>query len=624
MVNRFLRTLLALVAAAGCSGTLGAPGEDASAGPVSLDGVRSLTISPSEVTLAAGPDRVASQRFTVMATFADGSSRDVTAQVDYELRPALIGRIERGTFTTAAIAGGESVVIARPSRTSTVTATARVRVRWTAADLPSSLPSDLPARFASGAAATASAPRVIYPSDRVMLPPNLSGAEVHWMPEGASVAYDLSFTSAATEVHLYRPCAAAHGGCTAALDGQFFRWIADTNRGAALPVELRVRALRADGTVASSAPVRLYFAPESVAGGLYYWAAARPHNGIYRYDFARGDRAPTPYVTAADSPADSAGNTHACIGCHAVSADGRRMAAVLGGGHVANAVLFDVERRALTASRLERWAQLMSFSPSGSQLVGARDGRLRLLDGADLASMRDLDAGGLATHPDWSRSNNGVAFTRVDAQRESILVRRGAIHWMPFDGNQFGAATALVPAVRGENRYYPAPTPDGRWVIYNRSVCPRGAEPTDAFAEAAGSFGSHPCDAYDDPSASLWIVDTDLPTHHPVALDAVNARGPNDTRDTLTNSWPKVSPFTSAWLDRTIYWVTFSSKRNYGLQLVGADRPQLWMVAVAVPNTEDRQALREDPSFAPFWLPFQDPMTSNHIAQWTREVVVPP
>ena len=85
-----------------------------------------------------------------------------------------------------------------------------------------------------------------------------------------------------------------------------------------------------------------------------------------------------------------------------------------------------------------------------------------------------------------------------------------------------------------------------------------------------------------------------------------------------------MSPFTTTWLDRTVYWVTFSSKRNYGLRLVGADRPQLWMVAVAVPNTEDRQALREDPSFAPFWLPFQDPMTSNHIAQWTREVVVPP
>jgi hypothetical protein len=624
MVNRPLRLFMALLASAGCSGTLGAPEEDASAGAVSLDGVRSLTISPAEVTLDAGPDRAASQRFTVVATFADGTTRDVSTQVDYELRPALIGRIDRGAFQTSAIAGGESFVIARPSRTSTIVAMARVRVRWSASDLPASLPSDLASRFAAGAAATASAPRVIYPSDRVMFPPNLSGVEVHWMPEGAAVAYDLAFTSAATSVHLYRACTAANGGCTAALDGPFFRWIADTNRGAAEPVELRVRALRPDGTVATSAQTRLYFAPENVAGGLYYWAAARPHNGIYRYDFARGDRAPTPYVTAADSPADSAGNAHACVGCHAVSPDGRRMAAVLGGGHVANAVLFDVERREVTASRLERWAQLMTFNPSGSQLLGVRDGRLRLLDGRDLSATRDVDVGGLATHPDWSRANNGVAITRVDAQRESILVRRGAIGWMPFDGNQFGATATLAPAVRGENRYYPAPTPDGRWVIFNRSVCPRGVEPTDDFPENGGAFGSHPCDGYDDPSASLWIVDSNLPTHHAIALDAVNARGPNDTRDTLTNSWPKVSPFTSTWLDRTIYWVTFSSKRNYGLRLVGADRPQLWMVAVAVPDGEDPQALREDPSFAPFWLPFQDPSTSNHIAQWTREVVVPP
>jgi hypothetical protein len=29
----------------------------------------------------------------------------------------------------------------------------------------------------------------------------------------------------------------------------------------------------------------------------------------------------------------------------------------------------------------------------------------------------------------------------------------------------------------------------------------------------------------------------------------------------------------------------------------------------------------QDPSFAPFCLPFQDITTSNHIAQWTQEVV---
>jgi hypothetical protein len=624
MVIRPLSALAALLASAGCSGNLGSSAEDAAVGVVPLDNLRSLAISPADVILDAAPGVAATQRFTVVGTFADGTTRDVSAQLEFELRPSLVGRIERGTLTTAAIAGGEATVLARPSRTSTILASARVRVRWNASDTASGLPRDLAARFASGAASTMSAPRVIYPSDRVMFPPNLSGAEVHWMPGAAAVAYDISFTNAATMVHLYRDCAASAGGCTTPLDGQFFRWIADTNRGAALPVELRVRALRADGSVASSAVTRLFFAPESVAGGLYYWAAARPNNGIYRYDFARGDRAPTPYVTAADSPADSDGNPHACIGCHAVSPDGRRMAAVLGGGHLANAVVYDVERRALTASRIERWAQLMSFNPGGTQLVGARDGRLRLLDAADLSVVRDLDVGGLATHPDWSNANNGVALTRVDAQRESILVRRGAIQWLPFNGNQFGAASTLAPAVRGENRYYPAPTPDGRYVIYNRSVCPGGTEPGDAFPEAGGAFGGHPCDAYDDPTASLWIVDTDLPSHHAVALDAVNARGPNDTRDALTNSWPKVSPFTTTWLDRTVYWVTFSSRRNYGLRLVGADRPQLWMVAVAVPYTEDRQALREDPSFAPFWLPFQDPMTSNHIAQWTREVVVPP
>ena len=28
-----------------------------------------------------------------------------------------------------------------------------------------------------------------------------------------------------------------------------------------------------------------------------------------------------------------------------------------------------------------------------------------------------------------------------------------------------------------------------------------------------------------------------------------------------------------------------------------------------------------DPSDAPFWLPVQDVMTNNHIAQWTQAIV---
>ena len=38
----------------------------------------------------------------------------------------------------------------------------------------------------------------------------------------------------------------------------------------------------------------------------------------------------------------------------------------------------------------------------------------------------------------------------------------------------------------------------------------------------------------------------------------------------------------------------------------------------------DRVAIGQDPSYPAFALPFQDISTSNHIAQWTTQVVPPP
>ena len=627
---------LALSLAAGCDDAPSAPPDAAADVPlpsdlggaedvpvISLDGLRSLSISPSTVTLDGGPTTVATARFTATGTFDDGSSRDVTSALQWELSPGRLGRVERGEFRSGSISGGEGQITARPSRTSPISAFATVRVRWLANNVPDSLPADIASRFASATAGAAGAATIVYPYDEVTLPPNLSGIEVHWRGDTAATAYELRFSSPLAEVRLYRGCAAVGGGCVEALDRTALRQVADTHRGATDDVSLTVRTLHRDGRVSTSPAVRLRFTPDDVQGALYYWTAARPANGVYRYDFSNGDRAPQPFITQADSPRDHNGTQHACVGCHALSNDGRQLAAVLGGGDVADLVLLDVSRRATTAQRIQRWAQLATFSPGGDRLLSVLDGRFSLLAASDLSRTRAVDVGGVGSHPEWSRTDNGVVFARFNDQRESIFTRRGAIAWLPRSGDAFGAAQVLVPAVRGENRYYPGLTPDGRWAVFNRSVCPDGREPPDGVPMQGNTPGAHPCDAYDDPSAELWMVDTQLPTHTPLALATANRRGPTDTSDALTNSWPKVSPFSSLSLGRRVYWVTFSSRRGYGLRLAQNTRPQLWMVAVSVPETEDPQPLRADPSARPFWLPFQDLETGNHIAQWTSTAVAP-
>jgi hypothetical protein len=70
--------------------------------------------------------------------------------------------------------------------------------------------------------------------------------------------------------------------------------------------------------------------------------------------------------------------------------------------------------------------------------------------------------------------------------------------------------------------------------------------------------------------------------------------------------------------------VAFSSRRAYGMQVNGnvqSTKPQLWIAAVRT-----GEVIVGDPSFAPVWLPTQNPKQAqpqgNHVPQWVKFVVV--
>jgi hypothetical protein len=87
--------------------------------------------------------------------------------------------------------------------------------------------------------------------------------------------------------------------------------------------------------------------------------------------------------------------------------------------------------------------------------------------------------------------------------------------------------------------------------------------------------------------------------------------------ETERDASPRFSPFYQGGY----FWLVFTSRRDYGNDLVGtprlgvgAGRPlqnsQLWVTAID-PSAEF------DPSFAPYWLPGQDVSQSNVDAQWS-------
>jgi hypothetical protein len=214
-----------------------------------------------------------------------------------------------------------------------------------------------------------------------------------------------------------------------------------------------------------------------------------------------------------------------------------------------------------------------------------------LRDAVTGAEIADVPTGGNATHPDFSPEGDAIAYIKASSPSHDWVFAGGSLVVQSYDRatDTFGAATPLIPT-GGDNVFYPSWSPDGEWIVFNRS------------SE----------DSYDDASAEVFVVRADG-SAQPRKLDTPNLSGG------ITNSWARWAPFEQLWApgepeEQPIFWLTFSSKRAFGVRLPGG-QPQLWM-APFYPARAD-----SDPSAPAFRLPFQDIATSNHIAQWTERVV---
>jgi hypothetical protein len=600
---------------------------DAGSGDAIPD-LQSLRITPSsdEATFdgTALDDRPV---FHAMGRLPAGE-QDFSDRVEWSLSRPLLGSIAGGRFESAGV-GGTTEVVARAGEFS---ATAQLRVRLDVvrnrgldADIVAAFDSD-PARDRTAAL------QISYPSTDTVVPSNLTHLHYQWRAPAELDSFELRIESSNAQLRYYTTDRAWLD------DVESSKFFAPSHPGDSLRIRVRALSSKTPDVVYGSDEVTVRIADLSLPGDVLYWSSTA--QGIKRGNLS-ADHA-TRVVT------DPSGATAAtCTGCHALSRDGKRLAVADGMDRLALFAMPDgtpqtfeepappnppmppttkgpkammpapampmdpapamptMPMPAMPPMAAEPapppgmkprppgdygWS---SFNPDGSQLAYAAKGKLHIIDantGVELPKVH-LPPETSVTQPDWSpdAKSIAVALTMGKAPKGNKLIRGSSIAQLKFlDDGMLGEPEPLVMSTGPDDTLaFPTYSPDGRWI---------------AFTHSSGS-------SKDNPTAQLWIVAADG-GGAPVPLERANR-----PFGAAAMSSPAVANAMPTWTlgsDPKLTFLTFSSTRDYGDMLLGAQRDQLWASAIDL----EALATGSDPSAAPFWLPFQDPFESNHRALW--------
>ncbi|MBX2812717.1 MAG: WD40 repeat domain-containing protein [Myxococcales bacterium] len=570
--------------------------------------VVALSIQPEMVELTIGDD-TAEQIFVVEAVYSDQSRRDVTSSVRLILDDPSLGTMQGGRF--AANAGGGRTTLRAVWLGMEAEATIKVFFSKTVViDENGAIPTTVSNIFEEAPIdRTQEGPLVVYPLEGTLFPPNLEQMEVHFRPGASSqTLFRLVLNGPDAEVEVFTRCESLNTGCKVTLDTSLWGAVARSAAGRT-PITLRVVSVDEDDSSRSvGVPITVEVSQTPVEGALYYWSTSE--RAIKRVDFGELSEPETFMASRTEATSD-------CVGCHALSPDGRRLTMSLGGQGVGYLAIVDVGSRSTILHPSEdTQEQFQSWAPDSSRFVAVHgdednDTSIRIRNGETGGIMQEIDIQTDVTHVDWSPAGDRLVFTKASRSSTAQRPVRGGIAYIERERETWSnRVTDLVPAEDGINQYTPTYAPGGEFLLYGRSAC-----------SSVEDIDGDECDGDSDPSSQIWAVDKDG-LRPPISLTRLNERGPTDDSDQLANTFPRWAPFVDARY-RTgqgqVMWVTFSSQRRFGLS-DRRDNRLLWMAAI-----DPAAILRgEDGSFAPFVLPFQDMSTSNHLAQWTQKLVTEP
>ncbi len=570
--------LLMLVVAGACGSSKKAgfenpdgPGRDGGS-PVT----DTLKIEPADLVVDAQDGAANAVTYTAMVVRPDGTSRDVTSDGSFSATGlgVDIGVFSANTFNVAPGKVGRTTIQAVNGA---LTGTTTLTVRRSIVVIGPGASADAPSKF-GGQEDASKKPKVLYPPDGVMLPPNMNVVEVHYEPAGNTL-FELHVTSPILDLKVYFACQSAGSGCAFSAESTVWSLLSSAGRGAE-PLTYTLRGT--DGSKVGTSDKRtVLFGEEDILGGIYYWNAGA--GTTMRYEFGVSGQTAETFMNAQSAGAG------VCVGCHVLSRSGKKIALGMDIPAPAAYKVFDVATKGLVYG--PGGANFFSFSPDESEILTSNGISIGLHKATDGTAVTDpLVPSG--TMPDYSP--NGESFVYARPQTSLPLpgpgIAQASLQTMVRTNGQWAPGPELVP-YGGKSNYYPAYSPDGTWVIFDRSNN----------------------DSFDAPDAEVWVVSSK--GGQPILLAKARAGG---------DSWPKWAPDVQKYRSKSLMWFTFSSRRPYGVRqstCAGQNHTsgpcaQIWMAAF----DPEAAAAGKDASYPALWLPFQDFNSGNHIAQWVTRV----
>ncbi len=516
--------------------------------------------------------------------------REVTSEVNWSLKDARIGAISGGAVVTQGIGGKTQVVAASGGQSAEAELTVLLSIVVVSPDVPNGAGGMFDPNPSGDVTSDPLAPRIVYPSTETMFPRNLERVNHQWQADPSLDLFEVRFESPValvrfvTNGHSSLPDPKAHSFLP---DLKAWKWLAETHAGGSLSLTVRGLKQSAPTKIYGSKAVKIFYSESEVLGALYYWSTGA--KGIMRANLSS--------PAASKFFPDPASGDNSCAACHTVSRDGRRLAVGYEGETLRQVSIPDRKLQIPKDGTSKTGYGWGTYNPGATRLLYANKGLLSLLDAETGAAISQitLPSGMLATHPDWSPDGKwvviAVSSAKVDDKKfgNKNVVATSLARMAVKSNDQFGAPEPLLASAT-DTLYFPMHAPDSKTI---------------AFVRATGN-------SKDNPTAAIYLLAADG-SGTPIALTRLNERvRDQDKVLNIGNSMPTWAPSTSPGT----FWLAFSSIRKYGdVTMASEPRDQIWGAAL----DPERFSAGQDPSYAAFWMPFQQLEEGNHRAFWALD-----